>query len=160
MLSNLLNEKTVRIADGKKLDWKTSIKEASKPLLEDGTILNGYVSSMIDVVEKEGPYINIGPVIALAHAQPNGFVNRVGMALLKTKDSIALTSKDHMINIWFVLAAVDSNSHLESIKELTKLLTDPNNVEKLLSANSVCDLLNVIKNVDLNFAVKRKEDKK
>ncbi|WP_144267010.1 PTS sugar transporter subunit IIA, partial [Oenococcus oeni] len=78
MLSNLLNEKTVRIADGKKLDWKTSIKEASKPLLEDGTILNGYVSSMIDVVEKEGPYINIGPGIALAHAQPNGFVNRVG----------------------------------------------------------------------------------
>nr|WP_257616298.1 hypothetical protein [Oenococcus oeni] len=49
---------------------------------------------------------------------------------------------------------------MESIKELTKLLTDPNNVEKLLSANSVCDLLNVIKNVDLNFAVKRKEDKK
>ncbi|MFT8812197.1 PTS sugar transporter subunit IIA [Oenococcus sp.] len=147
MLSRLLNEKTIQIYDAKDWDWKKAISEAAKPLLENKTIQSGYIQSMIDVVEKEGPYINIGPKIALAHARPNGFVNRVGMSMLKTIHPIALTSTKHMVSVWFVLAATDSSSHLESIKELTKLLTNSNNVEKLLSASNLQDLLKIVHTV-------------
>lgn len=148
MLSDLLNEKTITVISGHGLSWEQAIATASKPLLDNGTIQHGYIESMINVVQREGPYINIGPQIALAHSQPDGNVNQVGMALLKTNDSIALTSQDHMINLWFVLAAIDSTSHLESIKDLTKLLTNSDNVVKLLSANSSEDIFKIIKSVN------------
>ncbi|MHA5172890.1 PTS sugar transporter subunit IIA [Oenococcus oeni] len=143
-----MNEKTVKMVDGINFNWKTSIREAAKPLLNDGTVQYEYLNSMIDIVEKEGPYINIGPQIALAHAEPSKYVNRVGMSLLKTRKPVALTSKDHMINIWFVMATIGSDSYLQSIQELTKLLSDSVKVGKLICADDTSDILNLIKSID------------
>ena len=144
MLLDLLNKKTVQVSEGIGLDWKQAIELAAEPLINNKTIEDGYIKEMLNVVESEGPYINIGPQIALAHSRPAGNVHEIGLSILKTNHSISLVNDEHPLNLWFVLAAVDNNSHLAVIKELMELLTDESAVTAMLNATSEVDILEVI----------------
>lgn len=145
MALDLLNKATVQVLDGDTLNWQGAIRRAAKPLVDNGTVGEDYVQAMIDVVQEKGPYINIGPNIALAHSRPRPSVKRIGLSLLKTNEPIDLTSKDHPVKLWFVLAATDSTSHLKVIQELSTVLMDSERTAKLLAAESVDEILAVLK---------------
>ncbi len=144
MLLDLLNEQTVQVSEGTDMNWQQAIEFAAKPLINNKTIENEYITEMLNVVESEGPYINIGPQIALAHSRPAGNVHKIGLSILKTNRSISLVNDEHPINLWFVLAAVDNNSHLAVIKELMELLTDEAAVTAMLNATSESKILEII----------------
>lgn len=145
MALELLTRKTVQIVEGLDLDWKQAIERAATPLVETKKIGSDYVQSMIDVVKKQGPYINIGPKIALAHARPTESVKEISLALLKTNQSVnLLDDKSHPVKLWFVLAAVDSTSHLEVMKELSQLLMQRTKVEQLLSTDDIDGILRIV----------------
>ncbi|MBQ0834970.1 MULTISPECIES: PTS sugar transporter subunit IIA [Lactiplantibacillus] len=144
MLLDLLNVQTVQVVEGTDMDWQQAIKLAAEPLLSNKTIEKEYVSEMLNVVKSEGPYINIGPKIALAHSRPAGNVHKIGLSILKTNHSINLVNNDHPVNLWFVLAAVDNNSHLAVIKELMELLTDETAVADMLNATNESEILKII----------------
>lgn len=144
MLLDLLNVQTVQVVEGTDMDWQQAIKLAAEPLLSNKTIEKGYVSEILNVVKSEGPYINIGPKIALAHSRPTGNVHKIGLSILKTNHSINLVNNDHPVNLWFVLAAVDNNSHLAVIKELMELLTDKTAVADMLNATNESEILKII----------------
>lgn len=139
-----LNKKTVQVLNGDDIDWQEAIKYAAKPLLENGTVEEEYVQDMIRVVKEKGPYINIGPYIALAHSRPSKSVKKVGLSMLKTNKEIYLVNKDHPIKLWFVLAAKDNTSHLEIIKKLLKILINSETVNKILNATTVDEILTVL----------------
>ena len=145
MALDLLNSETVQVLDGDTLKWQGAIRRTAKPLVDNGTVGTDYVEAMIDVVQEKGPYINIGPNIALAHSRPRPSVKRIGLSLLKTNESVDLTSKDHPVKLWFVLAATDSTSHLKVIQELSQVLMDSERTNKLLAAKSVDEILDVLK---------------
>lgn len=144
MINEQLNKQTVQVANGDGIDWQAAIRLAAKPLLDNGTIEKEYVQDVIKVVEQEGPYINIGPDIALAHSRPSKSVKKVGLSLLKTNREIALVNKDHPIKLWFVLAATDNTSHLEVIKQLLKVLMNRETVKKILATTTVEEILNIL----------------
>lgn len=144
MLLDLLNVQTVQVVEGTDMDWQQAIKLAAEPLLSNKTIEKEYVSEMLNVVKSEGPYINIGPKIALAHSRPAGNVHKIGLSILKTNHSINLVNNDHPVNLWFVLAAVDNNSHLAVIKELMELLADETAVADMLNATNESEILKII----------------
>ncbi len=145
MALELLTRQTVQILDGTNLGWKEAIERAAAPLVEANKIGSDYVQSMVDVVKKQGPYINIGPEIALAHSRPTASVKEIGLALLKTNQDVnLLDDNSHPVKLWFVLAAVDSASHLEVIKELSQLLMQPEKVKQLLSADDVDEILRLV----------------
>lgn len=145
MALDLLTKDTVQVVDGSDLSWEDAIKQAAQPLVDNGTVGDDYVQAMIDVVKEQGPYINIGPEIALAHSRPRASVKRIGLSLMKTNQDVDLVSKDHPVKLWFVLAATDSNSHLGVIQELSQVLMDPEKQKALLAAQSVDDVLDVLK---------------
>lgn len=149
MLSKLLNENTIQIADdmSKVGDWRRAISLASKPLLDDDVIKNTYVDAMIKNVEESGPYINIGPKIALAHAKSSDDVNDVGITLLKTKREVNLVDEQHPVSLWFVLAAPDNTSHLKLLQELTQLLMNQEALGRLNNAQTVQEILNVVEKI-------------
>ncbi|MFL1695858.1 PTS sugar transporter subunit IIA [Weissella kandleri] len=149
MLSKSLNENTIRIADdmSKIEDWRTAIALAAKPLLDNDVIKSTYVDAMIKNVEESGPYINIGPKIALAHAKSSDDVSDVGIALLKTKRDVNLVDEQHPVSLWFVLAAPDSTAHLKMLQELTQLLMNQEALGRLNNAQTVQEILNVVENV-------------
>ncbi|GGV15872.1 PTS sugar transporter subunit IIA [Lactobacillus acetotolerans] len=142
VLSKLLTNQTVKYEKSFHGNWEDAIKLAADPLVIDSTIDKKYVNSMIDNVKKEGPYINIGSEIALAHARPNNHVKKIGLSFLKTGNEINLIDKKHPIKLWFVLAAIDNTSHLDVIKELMNILMDSKKLDLLLNANSQTQLLN------------------
>ena len=144
MALELLNSQTIQVVDGEELDWKEAIQKAANPLVENGTIGTDYVDSMIQVVMDKGPYINIGPNIALAHSRPQESVKKVGLSLMKTNQPVNLLSDEHPVKLWFVLSAVDSTSHLSVIQELSKLLMNNQNLDQLLKAKTVDDILVVL----------------
>lgn len=146
MILDLLNSETLQITDGKQLYWQKAIAMAAAPLVKNNTIETSYIEDMVDVVEQDGPYINIGPQIALAHSRPAGNVHQIGLAMLKTNQPVALIDADHPVKLWFVLAATDNTSHLAVIQELMTLLTDDAAVQQLLAAQDTATLQQIITN--------------
>lgn len=145
MLASLLTPETVQIKQATDLDWKEAIRQAADPLLSAGKIESSYIDAMIDVVEKNGPFINIGPHIALAHARPENGVKEMGMALMKVDPAVNLVNEDHPITLFFVLAASDNTKHLEALRELATTLEDSDSLARLENATTVDELVNEFK---------------
>lgn len=148
MLSDLLNRETIQLISGEALTWQEAIGLAAKPLVENNSVTTKYVDAMIKVVDEEGPYINIGDHVALAHTRPENGSNRISLALLKTTESVNLVNADHPVTLWFVLSAVDNQSHLQVIRQLMMLLTNEKALNALKTATSVDDLIKVIATID------------
>ncbi|WP_164511603.1 PTS sugar transporter subunit IIA [Levilactobacillus cerevisiae] len=147
MLENLLTPRTVQLRQAGNLKWNEAIQEAATPLLTEGKIEQSYIDAMISVVEKNGPFINIGPHIALAHARPENGVNEMGMALMKVDPAIDLVSEEHPITLFFVLAASDNTKHLEALQELATKLQDEDSFARIENARTVEELVNEFKGV-------------
>lgn len=119
-ITNLL-QKNIKLID-KVSDWKTAIRLAVKPLLEEGVITEAYQQAIIQSVYDNGPYMVIGDEFALLHARPGVDVKSVGLSLLITKEAVNFEGK--FVKIFLVLAATDNTSHLESLKQLINIFMD------------------------------------
>lgn len=147
MLETLLTPATIQMQPAGELDWKEAIRLAATPLINAGNIEQSYVTAMINVVQKNGPFINIGPHIALAHARPEDGVRKMGMALLKVTPAINLVSADHPITLFFVLAASDNETHLAALQELATKLQDRDSLAWLEQATNRTQLIDEFKGV-------------
>lgn len=144
MLKDLLTKQCIQFVE-EVGDWKEAIALAAKPLLDGGYITNAYIQAMIDNVKKLGPYIVITPGVALPHARPEQGVKKIGMSFLRIKNGCLFSEKEeHRVYILIVLAAIDNETHLKALSQLTKLLSDKENMRVLFSANSIEEVLTLI----------------
>ena len=116
--------------------WEESIKVAAQKLLEKSYITDAYVEAMIENVYENGAYIVIMPKVALPHARPKDMVNKTTLSILKVNEGV-MYPENKKIWLVIVLAAVDSDAHLEIISELSEMLVDESQIEKLLNATSL-----------------------
>lgn len=130
---------------GEAEDWRAAIRLAAEPLLNDGSIVRRYVQAMIDKVERHGPYIVIGPGIAIAHARPEDGVVRSAMALLTSARGIDFGSEPrHRVRLLFVIASVDGESHLRALAQLTELFREERHRERLAQATAPDPIVRII----------------
>ncbi|MEI2664192.1 BglG family transcription antiterminator [Rossellomorea sp. LJF3] len=145
MLNELLTEQTIQLKD-RVTDWEEAIKVASEPLVEQQSIRPDYVEAMITNVKELGPYIVIAPNIAIPHARPETGVEQLGMSFLRLEEPVYFSEKEkHRAQLIIVLAAIDNQTHLKALSQLTELLSNEGNVEKLIAANdqeTVIELIN------------------
>lgn len=119
-------------------DWQMAIQRVSEPLLKEKVIEENYVTAMIDSVKQYGPYIVIGKHLALAHARPEDGVNKLGVSVATLKEPIVFGNPDNdPVKIIFCLAAVDSYSHLNIMKNLIALINDEEKLDYLCQLDSV-----------------------
>lgn len=120
-LADVLLPETVAL-DVEAADWEEAIARAGVMLVATGGAEARYVSAMIDCVKKIGPYIVIGPGLAMPHARPEDGVNRIclSMARLKTPVNFGSAHNDP-IDMVFAFGAVDANSHLTALYELWRI---------------------------------------
>ncbi len=145
VLSDLLKENTIQIVE-QLPDWEEAVKVAANPLLESGAIESSYIEAMITNIKTLGPYVVIGPEIAIPHARPELGVNEVGMSFLKLNQPVHfLNDEKYPVRLIFCIAAVDNTTHLKALSQLTKLLSDNNNVALLKEIESTENLLNLFK---------------
>ena len=144
LLSELINPDTIQFKQAKAMDWEQAITVAASPLERNGNIKKSYIAAMISNVKKNGPYINIGDRVALAHARPEDGVTKLGMSFMKLDKPIPLIDDDHPIQLIFVLAAADSRSHLKALSELASILGDKQRLQRLYTADSPADIEQII----------------
>lgn len=145
MLKELLTDETIQMAD-QITGWEEAIKKAAKPLLDKEVIQEKYKDAMIDNVKTMGPYMIIGPEIAIPHARPEMGVNKVGMSLLKLKKPVYfLDDKQYPVKILFCIAAVDQTTHLKALSQLTRLLSNKDNQNVLKETESMERVRELIK---------------
>jgi mannitol/fructose-specific phosphotransferase system IIA component (Ntr-type) len=144
MLNELLTREYIQLQD--RVDsWEEAIQVAAKPLLQTEYISEEYIQEMIANVNNLGPYIVIAPKIAIPHARPEAGVKKLGMSLLQLKESISFSEKqEHAANLIIVLAAIDNETHLKALAQLSDMLSQPENVETLIHSNSKEKMLEMI----------------
>lgn len=118
-------------------DWKQAIHESAKPLLENQAVTENYITAMIDVLLEMGPYVVVSPKVAIPHARPQDGVNKLGMTLLQLKKHVPFSEKGSKpVNLVIVLAAIDGDTHLKALNQLTKILSNKSLKEALIAAES------------------------
>lgn len=126
-------------------DWKDSIKLAAEPLLASGFIKKDYIMMMVRNIEKMGPYIVISPKVAIPHARPEDGVNKLSMSLLKLTKEVPFSEENkHQIQLIIILAAIDGETHLKAISQLSRMFSDSDNVRKILAANTSKEIFELI----------------
>lgn len=126
------------------LDWEDSIRQACKPLEADGTVTADYAREIIDCVKRHGPYIAIMPGFALPHSMENSAGARgTAISFMKTEKPVSFSDDDpdKSATVFFTLASVDSERHLQNMRQLFKMLTNEDLCAELQKARSAEDLL-------------------
>jgi len=125
--------------------WRDAIAAACQPLIDEGAVEPEYVQAIIDNVEKYGPYIVIAPDICIPHAQEGKFVNKTAICFMRTRQPVSFSDNpEHDARLFFVLASTDNNLHLQNLAELVEMLSDEENVKKLLNAETVDCLRSIL----------------
>lgn len=145
MLCDFLKKETIQIIDHLS-DWEEAVKVAAQPLLVTGTIEVSYIEAMITTIKTLGPYVVIGPEVAIPHARPECGVNQVGMSFLKlNKPVYFLNDEKYPVRLLFCIAAVDSTTHLKALSQLTRLLSENQNIQLLKESVSPEEILALVK---------------
>jgi transcriptional antiterminator/mannitol/fructose-specific phosphotransferase system IIA component (Ntr-type) len=142
MLNELITEQTIQLA--KKADsWEDAIRLAAKPLVQKGCVKEQYVQAMIDSIHELGPYVVLAPKVAIPHARPDDGVHQLSMSFLRLEEGV-LFPQQKKVHLLFVLAAVDSESHLLALAQLSEMLSDEAEIEKLIQAQTPEEVMQMI----------------
>lgn len=135
LLADAFGEGSIFIKDS--VDNRSAaIQLAGELLVQSGKAKPSYVSSMLEAVERFGPYIVIAPGIALAHGKPSEDVIETGLSLLVLKQAIEFQhAQNDPVQLVFGLAATDHESHIDTMAKLAEVLSDQERVNSLLTSS-------------------------
>lgn len=137
----MFDELNVNVVD--RVDnWEESIKIAAKPLLENGNIELRYIEKMIDKINEIGFYVVLDEYIAMPHSRPEDGVINTAVSFLKVNEAVKYGDED--IKLIFILAAKDSNSHIDIIQNLLEIFQNDEIKNALLASKTKEDILNVL----------------
>lgn len=144
MLSTWLTQQTINIVDSVE-GWQHAIQLSGQPLLDSGTISTDYIQAIYQLHESIGPYYVLAPGIAMPHARPEAGVNQLGLSMLVVKNGVNFNSIDNdPVYLITLLAAPDSTSHISMLTQLAALFSESDDVEKIIKAKNIDQILSVI----------------
>jgi mannitol operon transcriptional antiterminator len=127
-------------------DWQEAIRVAAEPLRRDGSITDNYVHAMIQTVNKMGPYIVVGPKVAIPHARPEDGVNKLGMSFLKLTHCVPFSDeRKHDVQMVIVLATIDGDTHLKALSQLSDMLSNETNIKNISEAKDANLIFELVK---------------
>jgi mannitol/fructose-specific phosphotransferase system IIA component (Ntr-type) len=124
MLNTILTEDLV-VTNSNPKSWKDALKIAGNLLVKAGKVKPEFIDSMISVVNKYGPYMILVPKVCFFHGEPGPKVNEPCLSLCVFKEPVYFSEfKNQEIKCCFAFGAVDKDSHMQMLVEVTKLLQD------------------------------------
>ncbi|AIW15656.1 MULTISPECIES: PTS sugar transporter subunit IIA [Vibrio oreintalis group] len=146
MLSELITSDVIRV-HAEASDWKDAVQKSCQALLDNGAVEPSYVEAIFRSHQELGPYYVVGPGMAMPHARPEDGVNRLSLAITVIQNGVNFDSEGNdPVKMLVTLAATDSDSHVGAISKLAELFMNEEHVEQICNAQSVDDVLAVIKN--------------
>lgn len=145
MLSTLLTEQRISIVDDIS-NWQDAIHLVCQPLIESGDIQPEYVDAIINSTLELGPYYVLAPMIAMPHARPEQGVNNNALSLLVVRNGVEFHSEDNdPVKILLLLAAKDSNQHIELITSISEFFCSEEDVLEVSTALEKQQIIETIK---------------
>lgn len=120
-------------------NWSEAIDAAGQLLVSAGHVKPEYVGAMIRVVEELGPYIVLIDGFALAHAAPGDVVVKNSISLVVLEEPVDFGS-GKMVTCIFAMAALDHDSHIETLGRLAELLSDEQTRNSLLNGGNTAQI--------------------
>lgn len=120
------------------LDREHAVQLAGDLLVSSGRTTPEYTVEMLEVLDTHGPYFVIAPGIALAHSGPSELVIETGLSFVSLAEPVIFGNEaNDPVRLVIAMCAVDHDSHLEMLRELAELLSNPQHVNSLLTATDV-----------------------
>ena len=133
-LAEAFGENSIRVLAAA-LDREHAIELAGDLLVASGRVTPDYTTAMVEVLDTHGPYFVIAPGIALAHAKPSESVLATGLSLVTLAEPIVFGNEaNDPVKLVFGLCAVDHDSHIQMLGELSTLLSNNESVNILLNS--------------------------
>ncbi|WP_213951578.1 PTS sugar transporter subunit IIA [Tepidanaerobacter syntrophicus] len=143
LLEKIYKKKWYAFHDGFE-NWEDAVRASIQPLIETGAVKEEYADKVIECIHKYGPYVVIAPEVCIPHTSDKSCVNETSISFMKTNKPVDFgEDTEYKPRLFFALAAVDEQEHLNNLKALMEILSDEENIQKLLNINNAEDLLNV-----------------
>ncbi|MHB9145762.1 MAG: BglG family transcription antiterminator [Symbiobacteriia bacterium] len=147
MLEHVLTEDTVAL-NVPAAGWQEAIRAAGNLLVHTGAVTPDYIDGMIRTVLTIGPYVVVGPGIAMPHTRPEDGALRVGLSCVRLAEPVVFLNKtENPVDLVFAFAGIDNQSHLTVMGQLARILSEPELVERIRQAGTVADVLAVVHSV-------------
>lgn len=117
------------------------IEVGTKLLFEHGYTDSNYGIALIKNFEEYGNRYIISPYLILPHARPEQGVLRSGISMILLKQPYYYRELKKSIRLIVILAAVDSRTHLEYLKEISKIFSSDLFLKRILSSHTKEQLL-------------------
>lgn len=128
--------------------WEEAVKIGTDALVHSGAIENRYYDEIIKTTKEIGPYYMLMPGVAMPHSRPDAGVIRDCFGITILNNPVKFGEEDHeYAQVLLTLAATSSDAHAEvAIPQIMELLDDEENVDRLISAKTVEEVLAIISN--------------
>jgi PTS system ascorbate-specific IIA component len=144
MIQNLLTSDFIR-TQVDCADWKAAIHEGLVPLTEKQYVEKRYEEAIFESFRVHGNYMVIAPGLVLSHARPENGVNKLGMSLINLKKGVEFGHKTNdPVYLVITLAAENTTSHLDAMRELMKVLMNGERLNKLMFLKEKEEIIKVI----------------
>lgn len=141
-LSDFLHEENILLNQEAKT-WEEAVEIAGNILVKNKITKAEYINSMIENINKFGPYVVINDNLAIPHSQSDESVIRTGMGLVTLKKPVFFPN-DNKVQIILAFSSLDNKEHISALADLTELVTNYNLIENLLKAKSIKQALKYI----------------
>lgn len=126
--------------------WQEAVRQSAQYLLRNGCIEERYISSMIENVEKNGPYILVAPGFALPHEALNAGPKKVGMSLIRLAEPVVFGKPEFDPVEWVCcLSAINKETHLKAMFHLVNLFHNQKFRDEIRDVGSGEEVYNAIK---------------
>lgn len=143
---NLIGENGIVISTESNLSVNDALDITCSTLIEQGKVEKSYLEAIKQKHKEIGAYYVLAPKIAMPHARPEDGVNIAGLQVTVFKNGVNLESKDNG-DVYFsvTLAAIDSDSHIQTIVALSELFQNDADVDAIIAAQNKEDIEAILK---------------
>ncbi len=144
-IMNLIGDNIV-ISNEQNLTVDNALDITCSKLLEQGKVDATYLEAIKQKHKEIGAYYVLAPKIAMPHARPEDGVNEAALQITVFKNGVDLGSEDNG-DVFFsvTLAALDSDSHIQTIVALSELFQNDDDIDAIISAeneSAIAEILN------------------
>ncbi|EKO3924783.1 PTS sugar transporter subunit IIA [Vibrio metschnikovii] len=143
---NLIGDNGIVISNENNLTVDAALELACSTLIAQGKVNKSYLDAIKEKHQEIGAYYVLAPKIAMPHARPEDGVNEAGLQVTIFKHGVDLESEDNGdVYLSVTLAAVDSDSHIQTIVALSELFQNDDDINAIISAESKDDIVKILK---------------
>lgn len=134
-IASMLERRNVEIVEGSD-SWEEAVRIAVTPLVDTGFVEDRYIEGIIDNAAKYGPYFVICPDLALLHARPEQGAIKTQLGVCVMREPVFFKPEGPGVRVLVTLAATDSDSHIEVMRQLAVMFSDPAKIEAVATAKT------------------------